>query len=48
MEIVLIPEFCYMTGLTDCQRANFNLMRELGTVLHKGGEERIREVRALM
>lgn len=37
MEVALIPELCEMTGLTDSQRANFNLMRELGTILHKGG-----------
>ena len=25
--ISLIPEFCYLTGLDDSQRANFNLMK---------------------
>ena len=48
MEVALIPELCEMTGLTDAQRANFNLMRDLGSVLHKGGQERMNEVRALM
>ena len=48
MEVALIPELCEMTGLTDAQRANFNLMRDLGAILHKGGKERMDEVRALM
>jgi len=48
MEIVLIPELCEMTGLTDTHRANFNLMRDLGTIMHKGGKERMDEVKHLM
>lgn len=28
-EIVLIPELCNMTGMTDEMRANFNLMKDL-------------------
>lgn len=47
-EIALIPELCQMTGLTDGQRANFNLMKDLSSVLHKSGQERIEEVKALM
>jgi len=43
-----VPELCEMTGLTDSHRANFNLMKDLGTVMHKGGNERMREVKALM
>lgn len=46
--MALIPELCEMTGLTDGQKANFNLMRDLGAILHKGGKERMDEVRALM
>ena len=34
-EIYLVPEICEMTGLTDANRANFGLMRDLGRVLHK-------------
>jgi aubergine-like protein len=30
--IVLLPELCDMTGLTDEHRANFNLMRDLAQV----------------
>ena len=40
-EIALIPELCQMTGLTDQQRANFNLMRDLAGVLHKDGQKRL-------
>lgn len=31
-QIVLVPELCDMTGLTDEMRANFNLMRDLAQV----------------
>lgn len=48
MEVALIPELCNMTGLTDQQRANFNLMRELSGILHKDGQKRLNETKALM
>ena len=48
MEVALIPELCEMTGLTDSMRANFNLMKEVNTVLHKGGDARINEVKNLI
>ena len=48
MEVALVPELCQMTGLTDQQRANFNLMRDLAGVLHKDGQKRINETKALM
>lgn len=34
-EIVLIPELCYMTGLTDNMRADFNLMKGVNNVLQR-------------
>jgi len=37
-EIMLIPELCEMTGLTDQHRANFNLMKDMASVLHKTPE----------
>lgn len=47
-EVALIPELCQMTGLTDQQRANFNLMRDLAGILHKDGKRRLDETKALM
>lgn len=35
--IYLVPELCEMTGLTDEHRANFTLMKELSTIMHKDG-----------
>ena len=46
--IHLIPEICEMTGLTDSQRANFKLMKEMATILHKDAEMRLKEVKNLM
>lgn len=47
-EIYLIPEICEMTGLTDAHRANFNLMKELSSVLHKNAQKRIQDVDSLI
>jgi aubergine-like protein len=47
-EIYLIPEICEMTGLTDTHRANFNLMKELSSVLHKNAQKRIQDVDMLI
>lgn len=47
-EIALIPEICEMTGLTDQHRANFNLMKDLATVLHKPPRERREEAKNLI
>jgi aubergine len=30
--VYLVPEFCFMTGLSDEQRANFTLMKDLGEI----------------
>ena len=37
-----------MTGLTDANRANFTLMRDLGRVLHKSAKQRIDDVEKLI
>jgi hypothetical protein len=37
-----------MTGLTDQHRANFNLMKDLATVLHKSPKERKEEAKNLI
>jgi aubergine len=47
-KIVLIPELCNMTGLTDEMRANFNLMKELAQVQHKDANRRRQEVETLL
>ena len=46
--LVLLPEFCEMTGLTDANRANFGLMKEMAGVLHKDGARRQQEVEKLL
>ena len=43
IELVLIPELCEMTGLTENHRANFNLMKDLSTILHKSAQDRKNE-----
>jgi aubergine-like protein len=47
-EIVLIPELCEMTGLTDAHRSNFNLMKDMSVILHKSATDRASEVNALI
>lgn len=47
-EIFLVPELCNMTGLTDDHRKDFNLMRNMGQILHKGAEDRKKEMEILM
>lgn len=47
-EIYLVPEICEMTGLTDANRANFTLMRDLGKVLHKSAQQRISDASSLI
>ena len=44
-ETVLIPELCYMTGLTDDMRANFNLMKDVNNVLQKPADARFKEIK---
>ena len=47
-EIGLIPELCYMTGLTPKMRANFNLMKDINKELQKSGAERLTDGRKLI
>lgn len=37
---MLVPELCYLTGLTDKMRADFNIMKDLGTHTRLGPEDR--------
>jgi len=46
--ILLVPETCQMTGLTDEMRSNFQLMKALTSHLHVGPERRIQSVRQFM
>jgi len=43
-DILLVPELCQSTGLTDAMRANFSLMKELGKYLHQGPQEKAKEL----
>ena len=47
-KIVLIPELCQMTGLSESMRANFQLMKAMGNVTHADAQRRIEECRALL
>ena len=38
--LFLVPELCFMTGLSEEQRANFRLMADLGKITRQGPEER--------
>ena len=44
-EIALIPELCFMTGLTPDMRANFNTMKDINNVLQKGAKDRCRDIK---
>ena len=45
--IYLAPEICKMTGLTDDQRKNFRLMKEMATHTHKSAQNRMKEISKL-
>jgi aubergine-like protein len=45
--IYLIPELCKMTGLSDDQRKNFRLMKEMATVTHKAADKRMEDIKTL-
>jgi len=47
-EIHLIPELCYLTGLTDEMRANFNLMKEMANITKGSAAEKMEESRQLI
>lgn len=46
--IYLIPELCYMTGLTDEMRGNFNLMKKLAELTSGNPAEKARECQSLI
>ena len=46
--MVLIPELCQMTGLTDSMRANFQLMKEMASITNADARKRVQECKALI
>lgn len=44
--VLLVPELCIMTGLTDRQRENFHLMKALGEHTRVGPQGRMEQLRA--
>ncbi|KAM5194696.1 piwi-like protein 1 [Mantella aurantiaca] len=42
--IILIPEFCFLTGLTDRMRSDFNVMKDLSIHTRLAPEERRKQV----
>jgi aubergine-like protein len=47
-DVVLVPELCQLTGLTDQMRENFTLMKELSKHLHMGPQDRVKEINRFM
>ncbi|XP_054852565.1 piwi-like protein 1 isoform X1 [Eublepharis macularius] len=45
---ILIPELCYLTGLTDKMRSDFNVMKDLAVHTRLAPEQRMREVGRLI
>ncbi|NWU61322.1 PIWL1 protein, partial [Pterocles burchelli] len=46
--VVLIPELCFLTGLTEKMRNDFNMMKDLSTHTRLPPEQRQREIRKLI
>lgn len=46
--VLLVPEFCQMTGLTDEMRGNFQLMKSLTGYLHVSPDRRVEAVKRFM
>jgi aubergine-like protein len=46
--VLLVPEFCQMTGLTDEMRSNFQLMKSLTGYLHVSPDRRVDAVKKFM
>ncbi|KAI7797911.1 piwi-like protein 1 [Triplophysa rosa] len=45
---LLIPEFCYLTGLTDKMRSDFNIMKDLATHTRLSPEQRESRIKRLI
>ncbi|XP_039213295.1 piwi-like protein 1 isoform X1 [Crotalus tigris] len=46
--VILIPELCYLTGLTNKMRSDFNVMKDLSVHTRLAPEQRMREVGRLI
>jgi aubergine len=46
--LYLIPEFCFMTGLTDKMRADFNLNKDIATTTKCPPSERMKNTQQLI
>jgi aubergine-like protein len=47
-DIILVPELCFRTGLTQEMRENFGLMRQLANELHQPPAERLRKIKGFV
>ena len=47
-KIILIPELCQMTGLSDSMRCNFSLMKDLSSITNSGATQRVDECQQLI
>ncbi|CDW80416.1 macronuclear development protein 1 [Stylonychia lemnae] len=47
-QIILIPELCQMTGLSDSLRANFNIMKEMSSITNSDATKRVEECKNLL
>jgi len=48
VEILLVPELCFRTGLTQDMRENFQLMKQMAEHLHQSPVERLRRIRGFI
>lgn len=46
--IMLVPEFCIMTGISDEMRSDFNVMRDIATHTRVGPNDRHKEINGFM
>lgn len=47
-EIYLVPELCYLTGLTENMRSNFNMMKDMNAITKGNPAEKLKETQDLI
>lgn len=47
-EIFLVPELCYLTGLTESMRSNFNMMKDMNSKTKGNPAEKLKETQDLI